>query len=132
MNERKILSARSGCIGCESECETLCEHAHRSTSAAQANRNAIKTPAERLARFIAHEPPAFPEASKSPLLPITIRDETLEFYACVFCQGGLRQLGMTSNNSFPSRLQSTGQLARDAEGGVDPSELAPLVPQNGA
>jgi hypothetical protein len=45
--------------------------------------------------FLAPEPHAFPEASTSPTLPITIRDEMLEFYAFVFCQGGFRQLGMT-------------------------------------
>jgi hypothetical protein len=41
------------------------------------------------------EPRAFPEASTSPALPTTIRDEMLEFYAFVFCQGGFRQVGMT-------------------------------------
>jgi hypothetical protein len=44
---------------------------------------------------LAHDPRAFPIASTSPALPVTIRDETLEFYAFVFCQGGFRQLGMT-------------------------------------
>ena len=43
----------------------------------------------------AREPRAFPEASTSPALPTTIRDEMLEFYAFVFCQGGFRQVGMT-------------------------------------
>jgi hypothetical protein len=43
----------------------------------------------------AREPRAFPEASTSPALPMTIRDEMLEFYAFVFCQGGFRQVGMT-------------------------------------
>jgi len=43
----------------------------------------------------AYEPRAFPEASTSPALPVTIRDEMVEFYAFVFCQGGFRQLGMT-------------------------------------
>jgi hypothetical protein len=41
------------------------------------------------------EPHAFPEASAPPALPATIRDEVVEFYAFVFCQGGFRQLGMT-------------------------------------
>ena len=41
------------------------------------------------------EPHSFPEASTSPALPMTIRDEMLEFYAFVFCQGGFRQVGMT-------------------------------------
>jgi len=41
------------------------------------------------------EPRAFPEASTSPALPMTIRDEMVEFYAFVFCQGGFRQVGMT-------------------------------------
>ena len=44
---------------------------------------------------VVREPRAFPEASTSPALTITIRDEMLEFYAFVFCQGGFRQLGMT-------------------------------------
>ncbi len=43
----------------------------------------------------AREPRAFPEASTSPALPMTIRDEMVEFYAFVFCQGGFRQVGMT-------------------------------------
>ena len=43
----------------------------------------------------AREPRAFPEASASPALPMTIRDEMVEFYAFVFCQGGFRQVGMT-------------------------------------
>jgi hypothetical protein len=41
------------------------------------------------------EPRAFPEAVTGPSLPLVIRDEMLEFYAFVFCQGGFRQLGMT-------------------------------------
>ena len=41
------------------------------------------------------EPRSFPEASTSPALPMTIRDEIREFYAFVFCQGGFRQAGMT-------------------------------------
>jgi hypothetical protein len=28
-------------------------------------------------------------------LPVTIRDEMLEFYAFIFCQGGFRQTGLT-------------------------------------
>ena len=43
----------------------------------------------------AREPRAFPEASTSPTLPTTIRDEMLEFYAFIFCQGGFRKVGMT-------------------------------------
>ena len=43
----------------------------------------------------AREPRAFPEASTSPTLPMTIRDEMVEFYAFVFCQGGFRQAGVT-------------------------------------
>lgn len=41
------------------------------------------------------EPRAFPEALTGPSLPATIRDEMLEFYAFIFCQGGFHQLGMT-------------------------------------
>ena len=59
----------------------------------------IEAPSEPPVRLVgpvlAHEPHAFPEASTSPSLPTTIRDEMLEFYAFVFCQGGFRQLGMT-------------------------------------
>ncbi len=42
-----------------------------------------------------HEPRAFPLASTRPTLPSAIRDEMLEFYAFIFCQGGFRQLDMT-------------------------------------
>ena len=42
-----------------------------------------------------HEPRAFPCASTRPTLPSAIRDEMLEFYAFIFCQGGFRQLDMT-------------------------------------
>jgi hypothetical protein len=42
-----------------------------------------------------HEPRAFPEALTGPSLPAMIRDEMLEFYAFIFCQGGFHQLGMT-------------------------------------
>jgi len=41
------------------------------------------------------EPRVFPEASTAPALPTTVRDEMVEFYAFVFCQGGFRQVGMT-------------------------------------
>jgi len=43
----------------------------------------------------AREPREFPGASTRPTLPLTIRDEMLEFYAFIFCQGGFRQLEMT-------------------------------------
>jgi hypothetical protein len=43
----------------------------------------------------AREPCEFPEASTPPALPMSIRDEMVEFYAFVFCQGGFRQTGMT-------------------------------------
>jgi hypothetical protein len=43
----------------------------------------------------AREPPAFPEASPSPALPMTIRDEMVECYAFVFCQGRFRRVGKT-------------------------------------
>ena len=55
----------------------------------------LKSPVRLVGAFLAHEPHAFPEASTSPTLPIAIREEMLEFYAFVFCQGGFRQLGMT-------------------------------------
>jgi hypothetical protein len=43
----------------------------------------------------AREPHAFPKATTPPKLPLIIRDEMLELYAFIFCQGGFRQLGMT-------------------------------------
>jgi hypothetical protein len=46
-------------------------------------------------RAPAREPRAFPEALTRPILAATIRDEMLEFYAFIFCQGGFRQLEMT-------------------------------------
>ncbi len=59
----------------------------------------IETPSESPVRVVdavlAYEPHAFPEASISPALPMTIREEILEFYAFVFCQGGFRHVGMT-------------------------------------
>ena len=63
-----------------------------------ATRTAIVTPSRPHmipAPVLVREPRAFPEASKSPALPTSIRDEMVEFYAFVFCQGGFRQLGMT-------------------------------------
>ncbi len=45
--------------------------------------------------ILRHEPHEFPEAVTSRTLPVAVRDETLEFYAFVFCQGGFRHLGMT-------------------------------------
>jgi hypothetical protein len=44
---------------------------------------------------LAYEPRAFPESSRSPALPSVIRDEMMESYAFIFCQGGFRHLGMT-------------------------------------
>ena len=41
------------------------------------------------------EPRPFPEAPTRPTLPKVIRDEMLELYAFIFCQGGFRQLDMT-------------------------------------
>jgi hypothetical protein len=43
----------------------------------------------------AREQTAFPEARTRPALSTNLRDEILEFYAFVFCQGGFRQLGLT-------------------------------------
>jgi hypothetical protein len=37
----------------------------------------------------------FPVASTQPILPAMIRDDMIEFYAFIFCQGGFRELGMT-------------------------------------
>jgi hypothetical protein len=46
-------------------------------------------------QVLVREPRAFPEASFPPALPMTIRDEMLDFYAFVFRQGGFRQVGIT-------------------------------------
>jgi hypothetical protein len=46
-------------------------------------------------RVLVREPRAFPESPTRPELPSTIREEMLELYAFIFCQGGFRQLGMT-------------------------------------
>ena len=46
-------------------------------------------------RVVVREPRAFPEALAHLTLPATIRDEMLELYAFIFCQGGFRQLGIT-------------------------------------
>jgi hypothetical protein len=40
-------------------------------------------------------PRDFPVASTVPSLPAAIREEVLELYAFLFCQGGFRSLGMT-------------------------------------
>ena len=37
----------------------------------------------------------FPIATTAPSLPLSIRDEVLDLYAFLFCQGGFRNLGMT-------------------------------------
>jgi hypothetical protein len=42
-----------------------------------------------------HEPRAFPAGSSRPTLPSAIRDEMLELYAFIFCQGGFHQLDIT-------------------------------------
>jgi hypothetical protein len=43
----------------------------------------------------AREPRPFPAAPTRRELPPMIRDEMLELYAFIFCQGGFRRLGMT-------------------------------------
>jgi len=37
----------------------------------------------------------FPIAQTVPSMPLAIRDEVLDLYAFLFCQGGFRHLGMT-------------------------------------
>jgi hypothetical protein len=54
-----------------------------------------KAPVRLVGEVLAHEQHEFPEAHTYRALPVAIRDEMLEFYAFVFCQGGFRQLGMT-------------------------------------
>jgi hypothetical protein len=67
--------------------------------AIEAQLKPIEAPSKPLVRpvreVLAHEPRAFPESSTSPTLPLIIRDEMVESYAFIFCQGGFRHLGMT-------------------------------------
>jgi hypothetical protein len=42
-----------------------------------------------------HEPRDFPCSSTVPVLPISIADEILDYYAFIFCQFGFGQLKMT-------------------------------------
>jgi len=42
-----------------------------------------------------HEPRDFPCSSAVPVLPISIPDEILDYYAFIFCQFGFGQLKMT-------------------------------------
>ncbi len=42
-----------------------------------------------------HEPREFPCSSAIPVLPISIADEILDYYAFIFCQFGFGQLKMT-------------------------------------
>jgi len=78
-----------------------------------------RLPVMRSREVLAREPRAFPEASTSPAFPTTIRDEMLEFYAFVFCQGGFRQVGMTFEQFLlvaaavkPADLPATREEAR--------------------
>jgi hypothetical protein len=67
--------------------------------AIEAQFKSIEVPSRLLATEVqavrAHELHEFPESSTSRVLPLIIRDEMLEFYAFIFCQGDFRQLGMT-------------------------------------
>ena len=67
----------------------------------------------------AREPRAFPGASTPPTLPLSIRDEMLEYYAFIFCQGGFHQLDMTFEQFLlvaaaikPTDLPATREEAR--------------------
>lgn len=44
---------------------------------------------------LARDQRPFPEALTRPTLPASIRDELMELYAFIFCQGGFRQLQIT-------------------------------------
>jgi hypothetical protein len=79
---------------------------------------------------LAREPRAFPEAPTRPTLPPTIRDEMLELYAFIFCQGGFRQLEM----SFEQFLLVAAAIkpadpAGDPRGSVDVLSLFHSSPQ---
>jgi hypothetical protein len=45
--------------------------------------------------FEGPDPRDFPISSSVPSLPGPMRDEMLDLYAFLFCQGGFRHLGMT-------------------------------------
>jgi len=70
-----------------------------------------------------HEPRAFPLASTPPTLPSAIRDEMLEFYAFIFCQGGFRQLDMTFEQFLlvAAALKPTDLLATREEASTVPT-----------
>lgn len=57
--------------------------------------NTAKTQVEQAHLTGVREQRAFPEARARAALSGNLRDEILEFYAFVFCQGGFRQLGLT-------------------------------------
>jgi hypothetical protein len=69
---------------------------------------------------LVREPRAFPEASTSPALPTTIRDEMVEFYAFMSCQGGFRQVGMIFEQFLlVAAAPQTGRPACDPRGNAD-------------
>ena len=53
---------------------------------------------------LAHELHEFPESSTSRVLPLIIRDEMLEFYAFIFCQG---EPQLTIVASIPTEVRPT-------------------------
>lgn len=74
----------------------------------------LRPPVSPVRTLLVHEPRLFPEASTSPVLPVTIRDEALEFYAFVFCQGGISPT-RDDLRTIPSRSgrSQTGRFACD-------------------
>ncbi len=66
------------------------------------------------------EPRAFPESRARPALPATIRDEMLELYAFIFCQGGFRQAGMTFEQFLlVAAAIKLGRSAHDPRGSAE-------------
>jgi hypothetical protein len=90
-------------------------------------------------QVLAHEPHAFPDGSTSRALPVVIRDEMLEFYALVFCQGGFHQLGMTFEQfllvaaaikpaDFPARRESSNHNdPQNCRAGLKRAKLRPIL-----
>jgi hypothetical protein len=79
--------------------------------------NELSSPAIRQKSHLANQGrnvPAFPLATARPELPPAMRDELVDFYAFIFCQGGFRHLGMTFEQFLlvvatvnPGRLRPT-------------------------
>jgi hypothetical protein len=65
----------------------------------------------------------------APTLPLSIRDEMLEYYAFIFCQGGFRPLDMPSNNFCSLPLQSNRPTSRRSARKRGQTELVHALPK---